>query len=88
MGIITVPAFIIVVSGILSNGVQSQAVAVMDNLKSCNNLQKIIEKDFFLLREAEKAMKPENIKPRTHLNSVKCWSIKVPINGQQVREQL
>ena len=88
MSIFTVPAFIIAISVITAAGQQEQAVIVMDNYKACDNLEKIIDNDFLMLREAEKNMDGEEIQDRTRLNSVKCWVIDVPIQANEAREQL
>jgi len=86
--IFTVPAFIIVISVITAVGQQEQAVIVMDSVQECDRLEKIIDNDFLLLREAEKDMDGEELVPRIHLNSVKCWAVDIPLNAREARENL
>ena len=88
MGIFTVPAYVITMSLVLAAGSKEQALIVMDNERECVKLEKIIENDFLMLREAEKNMDMAAIEPRITLDSVKCWVIEVPINANQAREQL
>jgi len=86
--ILTVPAFILVMAAHSAAGEAHQAVAVMKDYDSCNNLELIIRNDFLQLRIAEKKLREEGkpVEPRTTLDSVKCWSIEVPfIGGQQNR---
>lgn len=85
MSIFTVPAFIVVIAAVTALGVEEQAVIVMDNHEQCDALEKIIDNDFLMLREAEKDMDEEDIEPRTTLNSVRCWALDVPINAQEAK---
>ena len=85
MSIFTVPAFIVTMSLVLISGSNEQALIVMDNERECVKLEKIINNDFLMLREAEKNMDIAAIEPRIKLDSVKCWVIEVPINANQAK---
>ena len=85
MSIFTVPAYIITMAVVLVSGEKEQALVVMDSERECVALEKIIDNDFLMLREAEKNMDMAAIEPRIKLDSVKCWVIKVPINANQAK---
>jgi len=82
-GIITIPAVFLMLTITTVDNKVDQALAVIESQEKCAYIRTIIVDDFKKLREAEAKIKPSEIKPRSHLLAIQCFSADIPVSGQK-----